>query len=146
MSLDNLLRTGQLVAQAASPRELDALHRAASRSLADAQATNLSNEGRYDSAYRCIMNCALLALLANGYRPDKKHVGHHQLMIQLLPKTLGTESARIVSLDKLREKRNLIDYEGDEVDPGTMTACIDHATRLLADLDAWLAAHRKDLA
>jgi len=143
MTLDNLLRTGQLVVHAASPRELDALHRAARRSLADAQATNLSNEGRYDSAYRCIMNCALLALLANGYRPDKKQVGHHPLMIQLLPKTLGTESARIVSLDKLRGKRNLIDYEGDEVDPGTMAACIDHATRLLAELDDWLTHRRQ---
>lgn len=146
MTLDNLLRTNQLVAHTASPRELKALHRAAQRSLTDARATNLSNETRYDCAYRCIMNCALLALLANGYRPGKKHVGHHQLMIQLLPKTLGTEAARIVSLDKLREKRNLIDYEGDEVDPGTMTACIDHAARLLAELEAWLAANRKDLA
>jgi uncharacterized protein (UPF0332 family) len=146
MTLDNLLRTGQLVAHTASPRELKALQHAARRSLADAQANNISNEGRYDSAYRCIMNCALLALMANGYRPDKKHVGHHQLMIQLLPKTLGTEAARIVSLDKLREKRNLIDYEGDEVDPGTMAACIEHAARLLAELEAWLAVNRKDLA
>lgn len=146
MTLDNLIRTHQLIAFAANARELGALRRAARRSLDDAQAPNLSNETRYDCAYRCIMNCALAALMANGYRPDKKHVGHHQLMIQLLPKTLAIDSARIVALDKLREKRNLIDYEGDEVDPGTMTACIDHAARLLAELEAWLAANRKDLA
>lgn len=146
MSLDNLVRTRQLIAHAASARELDALRRAARRALADAQAAGLSHETRYDCAYRCIMNCALAALLANGYRPDRKHVGHHQLMIQLLPKTLGIDPARVIALDKLREKRNLIGYEGDEVDPGTMAACIDHAARLLAELEAWLAAHRKDLA
>jgi uncharacterized protein (UPF0332 family) len=146
MTLDNFIRTQQLIAYAANARELRALHRAARRSLDDAQATVLSNETRYDCAYRRIMNCALAALMANGYRPDKKHVGHHQLMIQLLPKTLGIDSARIVALDKLREKRNLIDYEGDEVDPGTMAACIEHAARLLAELEAWLAANRKDLA
>lgn len=146
MSLDNLVRTQQLISYAANARELRALMRAAQRSLDDAQATNLSNETRYDCAYRCIMNCALAALLASGYRPDKKHVGHHQLVIQLLPKTLGIDPARIVALDKLREKRNLIDYEGDEVDPGTMAACIEHAIRLLTELAAWLAVHRKDLA
>lgn len=145
MSLDNLVGKG-LKLQAATRDDVARVVAAAETSLADAGQPGISAMGRFDSAYRCIMQCALAALMAHGFRPDKKQPGHHQLMIQLLPKTLGTDGPRVIVLDKLREKRNLADYEGVPVDDGSVSACVDHAARLLDDLRAWLAAHPKDLA
>lgn len=144
MNLENLLERG-LKRHQPSRVEIQRLLEAAARALADARREINSPDTRFDCAYKVVMQCALAAMKANGFRPETRP-GHHMLLVQCLPRTLGIEPARMLALDKLREKRNLIDYEGDEVDPGTMAACIDHAARLLAELDAWLAAHRKDLA
>ena len=41
---------------------------AAQRNIADAQLIGLSAENRFDAAYKAIMQLALVALHANGYR------------------------------------------------------------------------------
>ncbi|TCS68992.1 hypothetical protein EDC61_1227 [Sulfuritortus calidifontis] len=145
MTLDNLLKIGQLKRHTTDRAEIGHLLAAGRRNLADARAENISTENRFDAAYKCIMQCALAALMANGFRPDTKVPGHHQTVIQSLPKTIGLKAARVAVLDTLRNKRNLSDYTGKEIDPASLATCIQEAEQLLAELAAWLAAEHPEL-
>lgn len=42
--------------------------------------------------------------------------------------------------------RNLADYQGDSVPKQTAAECFTQAQQLLAEVKAWLAAHRSKLA
>ncbi len=72
MTLENLLKTGQLKRHEPEAGEVRRLLDAARRNLADSAATNISPENRFDAAYKAIMQSALVALMANGLIPDKK--------------------------------------------------------------------------
>lgn len=65
MSLDNLLGK-TLEAITPDPVAIRRLREAAVRSLGDAQLPGLSQEGRFDQAYKAIMQAANMALQANG--------------------------------------------------------------------------------
>ena len=145
MSLDNLVRTRQLAPHAARPVEVQRLLAAAARNLADAGAKGISDETRFDCAYKAIMQCALVGLAAHGYRPATSTPGHHQTMIQALPLTLGVERSEWVILDALRRKRNVNDYSGDLMDPDTVRECIERARALLAHTHARIEQHRPEL-
>ncbi|HEX7373418.1 MAG TPA: hypothetical protein VF277_00460 [Steroidobacteraceae bacterium] len=145
MTLDNLAKIGRLKAHVASVDEVADLLNAALRNLDDAHADNISPENRFDAAYKCIQQSGLVGLLAHGFRPDTKAAGHHQTVIQSLPKTIGLDVGRIAVLDALRNKRNLSDYTGRPIDLASLDACIDEARRLLMDVIAWLIANRRDL-
>lgn len=145
MTLDNLLKIGQLKPHAPDAAEIARLLEAARRNLTDANAENISTENRFDAAYKCIMQSALAALMANGYRPDTKVPGHHQTVIQSLPKTVGLPSARVAVLDTLRNKRNLSDYSGRDIDRASLATCIAEAARLLDEVNAWLAKTHPEL-
>ncbi len=96
-----------------TPAEIQRLLAAAERNLADSRVTAVSDENRFDAAYKAIMQCALAAMMAGGYRPSTSEPGHHQTLIQSLPLTLGVPNATWVVLDALRRKRNTADYSGD---------------------------------
>lgn len=145
MTLDNLIRIGRLKSHATDRKEIGSLLAAARRNLGDAKAENISTENRFDAAYKCVMQCALAALMANGYRPDTKVPGHHQTVIQSLPKTMGLAPSRIAVLDTLRNKRNLSDYTGAEIDSASLGACIHEAEQLLDELIGWLSANHPEL-
>lgn len=144
-NLKNLEKIGQLKSHTTSREEVQRMLEAARRNLADAAVEAISNETRFDSAYKAIMQLALTAMMANGFRPDTKKTGHHQTVIQSLPHTIGLPPARMVVLDVLRRKRNNADYSGDDVDEGAMKQCISDAAELLRDVTAWLTEHRPDL-
>jgi hypothetical protein len=91
------------------------------------------------------MQCAMIGLLANGYRPSTTKPGHHQTMIQSLELTLGVANKTWVVLDTLRKKGNQNDYSGDLIEAGAVRSCIQHAHSLLAHTQAWLDRHRPDL-
>lgn len=91
------------------------------------------------------MQSALAALMACGYRPDTRKPGHHQTVIQSLPKTVGIAASRITLLDALRNKRNLSDYTGKEIDTSSLATCIDEAERLLKEATDWLRERHPDL-
>ena len=145
MSLENLLRIGQLKAHRAERTEIARLLVAAERNIVDARNPDNSTATRFDCAYKTIMQSSLAALQASGYRPDAKRPGHHMTIIQSLGLTLGVDGPRVAVLDKLREKRNLADYTGAELDLVTTEACVAQATRLLAELRAWLAKSHPQL-
>lgn len=145
MSLDNLVKTHQLTPHTTRPVEVHRLLAAARRNLADAGHEGISDETRFDVAYKAIMQCALIGLLAHGYRPSTSTPGHHQTMIQALPLTLGIDRERWLVLDALRKKRNINDYSGDLIEPESVRECIAQAHSLLERTQAWLASHQPGL-
>lgn len=145
MSLQNLLAIGRLQAHQPDAAGIAKLLQAARRNLADAHIAQLSTDNRFDAAYKCIMQCAMLALWANGYRTSTSQPGHHQTAIQSLGMTMGVAQPDIIVLDALRRQRNVSDYEGDPVSTATLQGCIEQAARLLDVAQSWLRAHRPDL-
>ena len=99
MSLENLLKIHQLQRHTATADEVQRLLAAAQRNLADSAVQGLSDETRFDAAYKAIMQCATVSLMANGYRPSTTTPGHHQTMIQTLGLTLGVDKAVWIVLD-----------------------------------------------
>ena len=88
MSLDNLV--GRTLERVAPERAgIARMLAAAERNLADARLAALSAENRFDAAYKAIMQCAMLALRANGFRTLTSQAGHHQTALQTLPLTIG---------------------------------------------------------
>lgn len=145
MSLDNLVRTGQLKAHAPTAAETLRLLASIERNVQDARASGISDETRFDAAYKAIMQCALVAMMAAGYRPSTNMPGHHQTMIQSLPLTLEIEKDAWLVLDALRKKRNINDYTGDLIDPASLEECIVRASALLATTRQWLKEHHAQL-
>jgi hypothetical protein len=109
MTLENLLKTGQLKEHRADPKEIRRLLASAGRSLKDAAVEAITPETRFDAAYKAVMQSALVALMVNGFTVDSKVPGHHAVAIQSLPKTIGVSPDRLQLLDVLRRKRNLTD-------------------------------------
>jgi len=125
--------------------EIRRLLAAARRNLSDARIAEVSPETRFDAAYKCIMQAALAAMMAQGYRPVTDKPGHHQTVIQALAHTVGLAPSRVLVLDTLRRKRNVADYTGDELDESSVATCRSEADRLLNDVSAWLRTHRPEL-
>ena len=144
MTLQNLLGIS-LDAVAPERAQVARMLAAAERNLADAQLAGLSAENRFDVAYKAIMQLAMVALYANGYRTLTSRPGHHQTAIQTLPLTVGLSGNQVRVLDALRKQRNLSDYSGDLVPDSTMNECVASATALFAHVQAWLQANKPEL-
>lgn len=132
MTLANLLAIQRLQAFEATPAGVQRLLSAAQRNLADAGLQPLSPENRFDAAYKCILQCAMLGLWAQGYRTATSQPGHHQTALQTLPLSMGVPNDVVIVLDALRKKRNQNDYEGDPVPPAVVEECITQAQALLS--------------
>lgn len=145
MTLQSLLAIRRLQAHTTDKAALRKLLDAARRNLADARVATISADNRFDAAYKCVMQCAMLGLWANGYRTSTSQPGHHQTALQCLTLTMGVPTATVIVLDGLRKLRNLNDYEGDPVGDAALAACIDEATRLLTHTRAWLLEQRPGL-
>ena len=138
MTLENLLAIQRLLRHDAGRAVVLKLLAAAERNLADARVTAISAENRFDAAYKAILQCAMAALAAKGYRTSTSQPGHHLTAIQTLPLTLAVDSATVIVLDALRKQRNLTDYTGDGVNHALLTECIAQADALLRHARATL--------
>ncbi|MBX9753828.1 MAG: HEPN domain-containing protein [Pseudomonadaceae bacterium] len=145
MTLENLLGLS-LEAVQADALSIRRLLEAAGRSLNDARLPTISSEGRFDMAYKAIMQAANAALQANGYRTLTSKPGHHQTMIQSLPRTIGLEPTTMVLLDTLRKQRNVIDYSGDVVSASMAAEAVKQAELLLARVECWLRENKAHLS
>lgn len=145
MTLENLLAIHRLQAFEATAGGVLRLLASAERNLADARLSELSNDNRFDAAYKTIMQCAMIGLWAKGFRTATSQPGHHQTALQALPKTLGTAADTVIVLDALRKQRNLNDYEGDPVTDAAVRECLIQAETLLTHTRQWLKSHRPDL-
>jgi len=133
-----LLAIQRLVRHEAGRAVVLKLLAAAERNQADARVTAISAENRFDAAYKAILQCAMAALSAKGYRTSTSQPGHHQTAIQSLPMTLAVDSATVIVLDALRKQRNLTDYTGDGVSDALLAECIAQAESLLRHARATL--------
>ena len=145
MTLANLLAIQRLLAFSATPEGVQRLLAAAARNLGDARIAQLSPENRFDAAYKCILQCAMVGLWARGYRTATSQPGHHQTALQALPLTMGLPNDVIIVLDALRKQRNLNDYEGDPVSDGVVAECLTQAQTLLAHTQRFLQTQFPDL-
>ena len=146
MSLENLTKIGRLKPHSASKEEAAKLLTAARRNLRETSIPGLSPQTRFDLAYKAVMQCGLLALLAHACRPSTSEPGHHATIIQTLPLTIGLDSERMIVLDKMRRMRNANDYSGDIVSEEETAACIRSAQSLLTSVTDWLKQNRKEWA
>lgn len=144
MSLDNLigLSLERIEPDATTIKRLLA---AAARNINDAGVEAISNENRFDSAYKAILQMANAALQSQGYRTLTSKPGHHMTMLQVLPLTLGLDNTTVIVLDTLRKQRKAVDYSGDLVSPASVRECIAQAQRLQQLLRAWLKQHKPGL-
>ena len=145
MTLENLLAIHRLQLFDVTPDGLQRLLASAERNLTDARLPELSADNRFDTAYKAIMQCAMIGLWANGYRTSTSQPGHHQTALQTLPKTMNVGQDTVIVLDALRRQRNLNDYEGDPIADAAVTECLAQAKALLAHTRQWLESHRPDL-
>ncbi len=145
MSLQNLLKIGQLEEHETDATQVRRMLQSAERSIADAKQASISLETRLDAAYRAITQLSMIALWANCFRPAKSKPGHHQTMIQSLVHTIKLDRDEMLLLDTFRVKRNAIDYTGEDVDEISVNECVEAADRLLKHISVWLADNRPEL-
>lgn len=138
MTLQNLLGIKRLQAHSADSAAVRKLLASARRNLADAKISSVSPDNRFDAAYKCVMQCAMLGLWASGYRTATSQPGHHQTAIQCLSLTMGVAREDVIVLDSLRRQRNLTDYEGDPISEATLAGCLEEAGKLLELTGKWL--------
>lgn len=144
MTLENLAQIGKVKPHNTSREEIARLMAAVRRNLKDAHLGSISSETRFDVAYKAVMQCRLVALMANGFRPSTNEPGHHATVIQSLPKTVGLSNERVIVLDQLRKKRNLSDYTGEGVSDEQASACVRAAEDLASTVEQWLRANRPE--
>ena len=118
-NLLNLVKTGNLKAEAPDRKEFEGLVRSGLLRLVDAQHPVLSLESRFDLAYNASHALELAALRLNGFRSENRY-----LVFQSLAHTLELPAAEWRVLALCHDRRNLAEYEG--------TLEIDE--QLLADL------------
>lgn len=145
MSLQNLLKIGQLEEHETDATQVRRMLQSASRSIADARQESISPETRLDAAYRAITQLSMIALWANGFRPARSKPGHHQTLIQSLVHTVEVARDEMLLLDTFRIKRNAIDYTGEDVDEASVEECIAAADRLMLHVPEWLGGNRPEL-
>ena len=145
MSLQNLLKIGQLEEHETNAEQVRRMLDSAERGITDARQESISPETRLDAAYRAITQLCMVALWSNDCRPAKSKPGHHQTMIQSLVHSIGLDRDQMLLLDTFRVKRNAIDYTGDDVDDASVDECIEAADNLLRNVAQWLTNNKPEL-
>ena len=133
--LDNLVRIGQLKAEARNAQEVSRMLAMAETRLSDAMLAKLSLEGRFTSAYNAAHAAALAALRWHGYRSENRYT-----VFQCLAHTLRWPANRWRVLDTAHQKRNLAEYEGNlEVEESTVAEMCALVQGLIADVQTLIA-------
>ena len=145
MTLDNLVGKG-LERAPASKQEISRYLAKIRRKIADCKQKTLSLDTRFDTAFAALLQVALAALRANGYRTTSE-AGHQQIAIQLLPKTIGMDRVDIRMLDEYRKKRSIGLYDAS-FDPSEaeVKAVIGSVESLFYNLLKWLRKNHPELA
>jgi len=144
MTLDNLVGKG-LRQESAAPEEIQRLLHKASTRLNDATSEVISMESRFDLAYEAILQLAICALRAHGYRPDSRG-GHHVTALQSLTKTVEYPGEKIRLLDEFRRQRAIGLYDGSfEPTKSEISALLETAEHLKNHLNEWLRENKPEL-
>ncbi len=144
VTLDNMLGRG-LDKAGTSKEEMARYFAKIRRRIADSKNSSNSLDSRFDLAFEALLQTAVAALRANGYRTTSE-AGHQRVAIQLLPKSIGIDPAEIRTLDEYRKKRSIGLYEADfdpsEDEVKAVTLSVEH---LLDNLVAWIRNNKPEL-
>jgi len=144
MSLDNLLGKG-LENAAADADEVARYLAMIEAKLKDSKNPGNSLVSRFDLAFESLLQTAVLALRANGYRTTSQ-AGHPQLAIQTLPKSVGIDVAEVRILQEFRKKRSAGLYQADySPTEQEVKSVIRSADALLGKVRDWIRANRREL-
>ncbi len=112
MKLSDWLSSGDLLRQPTTREEIARLVEVAQRDLADAAASALSLDRRFNTAYEAAYTLATVVLRAAGYRTRSGGGGHHWLAFAVLPDIMGDGVAeRTRYYQSCRRKRHQATYQ-----------------------------------
>jgi hypothetical protein len=109
MSLEEWRASGWLAAHRPTREEVANLLAIVDRDLHDCQGEGLSADWKFAIAYNALLQSAVAALAAAGYRAARD--AHHYRVLQSLSMTVGLPTDQVRRLDAFRKKRNLSEYE-----------------------------------
>lgn len=110
MTLDNLIGRG-LEHESSNKFEIQRLLEKIATKLADSRNQTVSLETRFDIAYEALLQIGLVALRSHNLRPNSRG-GHHVLVLQTLPLTIGYSQDKLRLLDEFRKQRAAGLYDG----------------------------------
>jgi hypothetical protein len=144
MSLDNLVGKG-LEITVTDAEEVARYMAMIEAKLKDSKNASNSLVSRFDLAFESLLQVAVLALRANGYRTDSQ-AGDQQLAIQTLPKSVGIDAAEVRTLEEYRKKRSAglygADYSPTEEE---VKSVIRSADALRGKVLDWIKENRREL-
>ena len=144
MTLQSWLENRWLTRHDRSPEEVADLLAVVDRDLEDAALDGLSPDWRLNIAYNAALQLATLALAAEGYRPERQR--SHERAIQSLRLTITADARLVDTLDGVRRKRNLTNYErAGTTSPSEANEVYRLATQLREDVMKWLVDRHRDL-
>jgi hypothetical protein len=134
--LEKLATTGLLKRELPGRDEIARLLHTGAVRLEDARKRMNAPESRFDLAHNAAHAFALAALRIHGFRADKRYI-----VFQVLPHTLGVETATWRLLDRCHRERNATEYEGiaavdEKLLEGLIGAALDLLTRIRALAEA----------
>jgi hypothetical protein len=145
MSLRDWASNGWLKPHRPTRAQVTAIFGVVDRDLADSHRA-LSPDGRFNIAYNAALQLCAIALLAEGWRPDRLQA--HYRTIAALPLILGPKWQDGADyLDACRSKRNGLEYDAaGRVSAAEAKELRDFAVGLRAAVVAWLAAEHPQLS
>ena len=144
MTLQTWLKNRWLTKHQRSPEEVADLLAIVDRDLEDASVDRLSPDWRLSIAHNAALQLATLALAAEGNRPERLRA--HERAIQSLRLTIAADPRLVDTLDGVRRKRNLINYErAGTTSPSEANEVYRLATRLREDVVKWMVDRHPDL-
>jgi hypothetical protein len=144
MTLPDWLANRWLVPHEPSREEVEDLLAVVERDLTDASIETLSPDWRLGIAYNAALQLATLALAVEGYRPGRERA--HERAILSLRFTVGATSELVDTIDGIRRKRNISNYErAGTTSFSEAREMYTIATRLRDRVLAWLKERHPDL-
>lgn len=145
MSLKAWEANGWIRGHEPSREEVQDLLAVVARDLRDAGIDGLSADWRLGIAYNAALQLATLALAAAGYRPGRERA--HERALQSLRFTVGLDPVLVDTLDAIRRKRNISNYDRAGVSSPSEAELVYRVTvDLRAIVVEWLRVEHPHLA
>lgn len=118
------------------------LFKSAHVALSDARAPAqyVSAHRRFDAAYDCGLQCALIVLECSKLEVQAQN--HHQVAFDFFFKTLKLKGSTVTEAKTIMQARHAVRYDAMPLnDEQAVVRAIAWADRLLAETQAWLTAN-----
>lgn len=145
MSLADWQKNGWLRAHKTSGNEISELLAIVDRDIGAGAIEQLAADWRFNIAYNAVLQCAIAALAAAGFEPEKGG-NHHFRALASLELTIGLKKSEVAVLEAHRKKRNVTEYERSGA---VSDAEVESIRKLAAQIEkttrAWLRAEHPGL-